>query len=158
MTTEQLNEAEAASDEVGGASDDATRRLYLLVGRLSRSLRRRGDMHGLGHGSVSALATLVNADAMRLGDLAAREGVAAPTLSRMIAALVEKGYVAREPDPADGRASLVAPTELGRDVIEQMRSSRMRELRRRLNRLDPQQREIILGALGPLEELIVDEP
>ncbi|WP_020500067.1 MarR family winged helix-turn-helix transcriptional regulator [Sciscionella marina] len=151
MATEQLPIEQAE------ASDEVTTRLYLVVGRLSRSLRRCGDIYGLGHGAVSALATLVSSDAMRLGDLANRERVAAPTLSRMIAALVTKGYVAREPDPADGRASLVAPTELGRDVIQERRSTRMQELRRRLNRLTPEERETILGALEPLEALIADD-
>ncbi|WP_020502184.1 MarR family winged helix-turn-helix transcriptional regulator [Sciscionella marina] len=154
MTTGQLSSSSASEDPT---SDDATKRLYLVVARLSRSLRRRGDMHGLGHGAVSALATLVVSDAMRLGDLAAKEGVAAPTLSRMIAALVDKGYVAREPDPADGRASLVAPTELGRAMIMEMRSSRMQELHRRLGRLDQAQRQTLFEALNSLETLISDD-
>lgn len=136
--------------------DEATARLYLTIGRLSRSLRRT-NARGLGHGSVSALATLVNCGPMRLGDLAAKEGVAAPTLSRMMASLVEAGYARREPDPADGRASLVTATEVGERVVSGLRSERMQQLQERLQRLPDEQRELLLAALPALEELI-EEP
>jgi len=79
---------------------DVSGRLYLAVGRLSRSLRQAG-VPGPGHGAISALATLVHAGQLRLGDLAAKEGVAAATMSRIIASLVEAGYVSRESDPVD---------------------------------------------------------
>lgn len=137
--------------------DEPATRLYLAVGRLARSLRRTGGSPGLGPGSVSALATLVSCDAMRLGDLAAKEGIAPPTLSRMIAALVDAGYVAREADPADRRASLVTATEQGRAVILEMRSTRMREMQARVDRLAPEHRAALAGALDALEALIDDE-
>jgi len=97
-----------ATAETGAIEHEDTARLYLAVGRLTRSLRRIGSGGSeLGHGAVSALFTLVNQGSMRLGDLATKEGVAPPTLSRIVAALVEGGFVRREPDPNDGRASLV---------------------------------------------------
>lgn len=152
MSTENPTDT-AVSANLG---EPATR-LYLAVGRLARSLRRTGGSPGLGPGSVSALATLVASDAMRLGDLAGKEGIAPPTLSRMIAALVDSGYVAREPDPADRRASLVTATEKGRAVILEMRSSRMREMQARVGRLAPEHRAALAGALDALEALIEDE-
>ena len=136
--------------------DEATARLYLTIGRLSRSLRRT-NARGLGHGSVSALATLVSSGPMRLGDLAAREGVAAPTLSRMMASLVDAGYARREPDPADGRASLVTPTEAGERVVSGLRSERLQDLQERLRRLSDERREVLFAALPALEEL-TEEP
>lgn len=137
-----------------------TARLYLAVGRLSRSLRRvDSSSPELGHGAVSALATLVNHGAMRLGDLAAKEAVAPPTLSRIVSTLVDGGYVRREPDPNDGRAFLVTPTEEGARVVSGLHSSRLRELRRRIERLAPDQRAVLTAALPALEALVVeDEP
>lgn len=155
MTTNTELELPVGDTDIADGTDSTTR-LYLAVSRLSRSLRRSTGSPGLGHGSVSALATLVSSDAMRLGDLAAREGVAPPTLSRMIAALVDAGYVARQPDPADGRASLVTATDLGKEVIVEMRSTRMQELGRRLDRLTPHQRTALLDALDALELLVED--
>ncbi|HEX5403497.1 MAG TPA: MarR family transcriptional regulator [Pseudonocardiaceae bacterium] len=144
--------------DVVGHEDTA--RLYLAVGRLSRLLRRIGASSAeLGHGAVSALFTLVSHKSMRLGDLAAKEGVAPPTLSRIVASLVGGGYVRRTPDPNDGRASLVTPTEEGQRVATGLYSTRLRELQRRLDRLPPEQVKLLLAALPALENLVAeDEP
>lgn len=135
---------------------DATARLYLVIGRLSRLLRRTGSP-GLGPGAVSALATLAQSGPMRLGDLAAKEGVAPPTLSRIVAALVESGFVRREPDPLDGRAWLVSPTEEGERVVSGMRSTRVRELQARLERLPEEERLALIAALPALEVLVAED-
>jgi len=135
---------------------DVTGRLYLAVGRLSRSLRQAGAP-GPGHGSISALATLVHFGELRLGDLAAKEGVAAATMSRIVATLVEAGYVTREPDPADRRAWLARATEEGERLVSGVRSTRVQELNRRLDRLTPEARDALIAALPSLEALISDE-
>lgn len=135
---------------------DTSGRLYLAVGRLSRSLRQAG-VPGPGHGAISALATLVISGQLRLGDLAAKEGVAAATMSRIIASLVEAGYVSRESDPVDRRAWLAKATEEGERLVSGVRSTRVQELNRRLDRLTPEHREALTAALPALEALIADE-
>lgn len=135
---------------------DVPARLYLAVGRLSRALRRSGTT-GLGHGSISALSTLVYFGQMRLGDLAAREGVAAPTMSRIVAALVETDYVTREPDPVDRRAWLVTATAEGERMVSGLRSTRVQELGRRIDRLTDEQRAVLAQALPVLEDLLSDD-
>ncbi|MEO6087225.1 MAG: MarR family transcriptional regulator [Umezawaea sp.] len=140
------------ADEV----EDATARLFLTIGRLSRLLRRTGSP-GLGPGAVSALATLARCGPMRLGDLAQKEGVAPPTLSRIVAALVEAGYVRREPDPQDGRAWLATPTPEGEEMVSGVRSARMAELRRRMEMLSPEHQSALIGALAALEEIVAEE-
>ncbi|WP_410669825.1 MarR family winged helix-turn-helix transcriptional regulator [Amycolatopsis sp. cmx-4-68] len=135
---------------------DVSGRLYLAVGRLSRSLRQAG-VPGPGHGAISALATLVNTGQLRLGDLAAKEGVAAATMSRIIASLVEAGYVSRESDPVDRRAWLAKATEEGERLVSGVRSTRVQELNRRLDRLTPEHREALTAALPALEALIADD-
>ena len=135
---------------------DVSGRLFLAVGRLSRSLRQAG-VPGPGHGAISALATLVNFGQLRLGDLAAKEGVAAATMSRIIASLVESGYVSRESDPVDRRAWLAKATEEGERLISGVRSTRVQELNRRLDRLSPEHREALTAALPAMEALISDE-
>ncbi|MFI5584346.1 MarR family winged helix-turn-helix transcriptional regulator [Amycolatopsis sp. NPDC051758] len=135
---------------------DVSGRLYLAVGRLSRSLRQAG-VPGPGHGAISALATLAISGQMRLGDLAAKEGVAAATMSRIIASLVEAGYVSRESDPVDRRAWLAKATEEGERLVSGVRSTRVQELNRRLDRLSPEHREALTAAIPALEALIADE-
>jgi DNA-binding MarR family transcriptional regulator len=132
-------------------------RLFLAIGRLSRSLRRSSTM-GLGHGSISALATVVHGGPMRIGDLAAREGVSAPTMTRIVAVLVGEGYVVREPGPDDGRVWLVRATGQGERVITEVRSARSQALLDRIARLPADQRGALLAALPALESLAEDTP
>jgi DNA-binding MarR family transcriptional regulator len=129
--------------------------LFLAVGRLSRSLRQAG-VPGPGHGAISALATLVTYGQMRLGDLAAKEGVAAATMSRIVASLVELGYVSRESDPIDRRAWLATATEEGVRLISGVRSTRVQELSRRVDRLSADDREALANALPALEALLAE--
>lgn len=138
------------------AAEDVPARLYLAIGRLSRSLRRSGTP-GLGHGSISALSTLVGCGEMRLGDLANKEGVAAPTMSRIVAALVEAKYVQREPDPVDRRAWLVKATPDGERMVSGLRSTRVQELRRRIERLSEDKQALLITAIPVLEELLIEE-
>lgn len=66
----------------------------------------------------------------RATNLAARLGVSPPVLSRHIAELEELGLVVRRPDPADGRAQLVALSEEGAQQVrdfEEYRSARLRD-------------------------------
>jgi DNA-binding MarR family transcriptional regulator len=147
-----LREEEPSSAEL----DAAAARLYLAVGRLARALRRWGD-DDLGPGTFSALATLARSGPMRLGDLAAREGVAPPTLTRIVAALEESGLVVRAPDPADRRAARVAATPRGADLAAGVRSTRSTALRDRLTALTPSDRQTLLAALPVLEALVGEE-
>lgn len=138
------------------AAEDVPARLYLAIGRLSRSLRRSGSP-GLGHGSISALSTLIGCGEMRLGDLANKEGVAAPTMSRIVAALVDARYVQRDPDPVDRRAWLVKATPEGERMVSGLRSTRVQELRRRIDRLDEAGQTALIAAIPVLEHLLTEE-
>lgn len=138
--------------------EEATR-LYLAIARLSRWMRRQGASQrgDLGHGGMSALATLTHAGPMRLGDLANREQVAPPTLSRVVATLESAGYAVRTPDPADRRASIVAATEEGQQIARGLRSLRTEALRSRVERLTPEQHDALVAALPALEALVGDD-
>lgn len=65
------------------------------------------------------------AEPVRSRDLARAEGLDPSTMSRRLGSLVERGLIAREPDPADGRAFLVTPTEAGRAAVERERARRV---------------------------------
>ncbi|HEY8983585.1 MAG TPA: MarR family transcriptional regulator [Streptomyces sp.] len=60
----------------------------------------------------------------RATELAAYIGVGKATMSRQLRALEELGLIAREPDPADGRAWLVDLTEEGRRRVSRVREAR----------------------------------
>jgi DNA-binding MarR family transcriptional regulator len=145
-----------SSGPEGPAPDDAAARLYVAVGRLVRMLRRTGTAD-VSPGALSALSTLARSGPSRLGDLAAREGVAAPTMTRIVAVLEDAGLVNREPDPADGRAVVVEATEAGTALVQGESFARSSALRRRVTALSETDRAALLAALPVLEGLARDD-
>jgi DNA-binding MarR family transcriptional regulator len=134
-------------------SDPTTARLYLAVGRLNRALRRDAREALIGHGGLSALASLIQDGPQRAGELAQIEGVTAPAMTRIVSSLEQLGYVARRPDPRDGRATVVAATAEGEALVLHGRSARLQALQGRLDRLDSHERDLLVSALDALEHL-----
>ncbi|HEY7225948.1 MAG TPA: MarR family transcriptional regulator [Micromonosporaceae bacterium] len=131
---------------------ELTARLQRVLGRLSRVLRREAPS-ALGPGALAVLSTLAAEGPLRPTDLAGREGVRPPTMTRMLTALEEGGYVARTLDPVDRRASLIALTPVGAQTLLGTRSERAGQLARHLAQLSPAQRRALAQALPALEYL-----
>lgn len=68
------------------------------------------------HGAIMAY---IAADGTRASELSERSGQHKQVVGTLIDELERLGYVIRQPDPADRRAKLVVPTELGRDQMVQ---------------------------------------
>ena len=134
-----------APDEVG--------RLYVTLGRINRAIRRESSEAPVGHGALSALATLTQQGPLRLGTLAVQEGVSPPSMTRIVTSLEGLGHVRRTPDPEDGRAALVEATASGRALVLAGRESRLNALRLRVERLPDEQRALLSGVLPVLESL-----
>jgi DNA-binding MarR family transcriptional regulator len=115
-------------------------------------LRRTGTAD-VSPGAFSALAALNAAGPSRPGDLAAREGVSPPTMTRIIASLEAAGLVGRADDPQDRRAVLVAATHAGSALIQGESYARSSALRRRVAALAPADRAALVAALPVLEAL-----
>jgi DNA-binding MarR family transcriptional regulator len=136
---------------VSGTGDLAAR-LFVSIGRLTRSVRRQ-ETATISHGEISALITLVRSGPLRLSELAAKEGVTAPSMSRIVTDLTEKGYVRRERVAHDRRASLVIITDAGASVAGEAWLTVAEELRRRVSLLGEAEREAMRNALPALEAL-----
>src|SRR5215813_6068335 len=95
-------------------------RLRVAVLRLSRRLRKH-DLAGLTPSQLSTLASVGKAGPVRLGDLASAERIAPSTLTRLVNALEDRGYLLRKPAPEDARAYLVTLTDSGNDVLARIR-------------------------------------
>ena len=78
------------------------------------------------------LARLDEAGRLRATELAAFIGVGKATMSRQLRALEHLGLIAREPDPADGRAWLVHLTDEGRARFRAVRNARRAEYVRQM--------------------------
>jgi DNA-binding MarR family transcriptional regulator len=138
--------------EASARCEEASGRLFVSMARLTRRLRQT-DTAPYGPSLISALGTIVSDGPMRLGDLAATEGVRAPTMTRIVDSMVTEGIAERVPDPADGRACLVRATPAGTEIITGTRTTRSRQLVARMARLDPDQLDALYAALPALEAL-----
>src|ERR1700744_2092252 len=127
-------------------------RLRVALARLSRRMRRH-DAAGLTPTQLAALATVERAGPLRLGDLAAAEGIAPSTLTRIVSVLEDSGYVRRDADPKDARASTLAITPSGHAMLDQRHASGPAQLPEWLLRLTPGQRAALADALPALEAL-----
>ncbi|GAA1832354.1 MarR family transcriptional regulator [Pseudonocardia ailaonensis] len=136
-------------------TDEATR-LRLAVGRLNRRIRIDGR-ESVPPLQLSALVTISQFGPLRLSELAKREAVTAPTMSRVLGALDEAGYVNRTPDPQDARGVLITLSDLGRSKLDEIAQHRTALVARRLERLDTEQRAAIRAALPAIESLLEDE-
>jgi DNA-binding MarR family transcriptional regulator len=135
---------------------DATR-LRVAIARLSRRLRRH-ELAGLTPTQLSALATVEASGPMRLGDVAAAEGIAPSTLTRIVTALEDRGYVERCAVPGDARASTLTITARGHQVLERIRHESTAMLAQSLATLRPEQIASLADALPALEQLAEVDP
>ena len=151
MSTESV--VATTPDEVHGDAPavDVTR-LRVALARLSRRLRKH-ELAGLTPTQLAALATVERSGPMRLGDLAAAEGIAPSTLTRLVTALEDSGYVRRFADPSDARASTLAITPGGHETLERLRTESTMVLAASLRLLTPAQRAALAEALPVLEQL-----
>ena len=79
------------------------------------------------------------------------EGGQAPhELVEVIDTLEAGGWVARTPDPSDGRATLLSLTPSGRDLLARVAQARDRGAEGVLGGLSPQERATLTEALTPL--------
>lgn len=145
-----------AVGDAGRALTDLAARLRLAVGRLNRRIRI-DDHESVPPLQLSALVTVEEHGPLRLSELARREAVTAPTMSRVLSALDEQGLVHRAPDPHDARGVLVTLSPQGALRLTDMRTHRTALIARRLARLDGGQRGALAAALPALEALLIDD-
>src|SRR5258708_602401 len=86
----------------------AIERFHHLAIRLLRGLRRVDEAHGFSGPRASALSVLVFRGPQSLGELAAAEGVKAPTMSRLVKAMQSEGLVETEVTSDDQRRMRIA--------------------------------------------------
>jgi DNA-binding MarR family transcriptional regulator len=139
-----------------GEQTELAARLRLVVGRLHRRIRIDGR-ESIPPLQLSALVTVEEHGPLRLSELARREAVTAPTMSRVLAALDEQGLVIRTPDPNDARGVRIVLSDEGAARLAEVRSHRTALVARRLARLDDEERQRIAAALPALEALLVDD-
>jgi DNA-binding MarR family transcriptional regulator len=128
-------------------------RLRLAVVRLNRRLRAQRTTSSVTLTQYSALSSLKKCGPMTPGELAAKEVVQPPSMTRVIAALEDLGYVSRRPHPTDGRQSIVELTEDGLAYVLADISAREAWLDKRLAELTDAERAKLAEAAEIIDRM-----
>jgi DNA-binding MarR family transcriptional regulator len=132
--------------------------LRLSVMRLRRRLA--SEVHPdneLSMNAMGVLGALFRYGELSVGELAARERVKAPSMTRTINCLTEGGHVVRRPHETDRRQVLVALSDKGRATLLADRRRRDEWLARRLRGLTPDERDVLRRAAPILERLAQED-
>ena len=111
---------------------------------------------GLTPARLSALSVIVFGGPQSLGALAAAEGVAGPTMTRIVDGLVAAGLAERCPDPIDGRAVAIEATAAGDSLMRAAAGRRIDTIAVAITALPAADRRRIANAAGLLDRLAAD--
>ena len=120
---------------------------------LLRSLAAVDRQAGLTPARLSALSVIVFAGPRQLGELAAAERVAGPTMTRIVDGLVGGGLAERRPDPGDGRAAVIAATPAGDDLMRAAAARRISAIANAIAELPVAERRRLTASAGLLNRL-----
>ncbi|MCU1426342.1 MAG: transcriptional regulator, MarR family [Actinomycetia bacterium] len=123
------------------------------VFRLARLLHQQDDS-GIAPALIAALATIEREGPITLGDLAEREQLSPPSITKAVDALEARGFVERVRDEHDRRVCRVRVNARGRRRLEASRTRRTAWLTTQLNGLDADELTRLAGAVEVLERLV----
>jgi DNA-binding MarR family transcriptional regulator len=129
-------------------------RLHSAALHLLRRLREQDDALGISPARLSALSVVVFAGPIGIGALATVEGVAAPTMSRLVDGLERDGLVVRGPDPDDARGVLVRATSKGTRTLTKGRRTRVETLASSLSRLSRDELAAVARGAELIERIV----
>lgn len=139
---------QARQDELNQAVE-----LRVVVTRLYRMLRAKSKV-GITASQVSALVRIEEEGPLRLSTLAEREGIAAPTMSKVVDLLCQEGLIERIPDPRDGRANLIKLDEQGTALLNDVRERLTTLLLKALNELSDDEYAVMQASLPVFQRIV----
>jgi DNA-binding MarR family transcriptional regulator len=128
-------------------------RLRLSVTRLARKLRQEAEP-GLTPSLLSALSAIDRKGRVTVGELCALEQVQPPTMTRLVATLVEAGLVRREPDAGDRRVAWLTVSPVGAKLLGRTRRRKEAFLVKRMRNLSLEELELLERVTPLLERLV----
>lgn len=131
----------------------AVNSLRSAVMRLSRRLRHQRVDESLSPTEMSVLGTLARCGSATPGELARKEYVQPPSMTRIVAMLEAKGLVRRDPHPDDRRQVVVRQTEQAEAMLIESRRKRNAWLAQLTERLTDEERAVLREAAPVLEKL-----
>ncbi len=144
--------ATTAADPISVAN-----RLRPTLLQLNRELRREVHSLGVTGGQVSLLVQIQRTPGIGVRELAQRERMSAPGMSKYIARLEGAGLLRRE-ELEDRRRVGIRLTEEGERVLRSVKKRRTAWLAARLRELDDDELEAVDAAIEPLSRLLEVQP
>lgn len=126
--------------------------LRFSIARLARRLRQQ-DRTGMGPTLTATLATVNREGSPTHGEIAAHEGLSAPTITAVVDKLVALGLVTRATDERDRRVVRVQITEAGVDQLDAVRARRTEWIDAQLRSLSARDRARLAAAAPVLAKL-----
>jgi DNA-binding MarR family transcriptional regulator len=133
------------------AVTDLASEIRLACMRISRRVRFEST-HEVPPHQFSVLARLAEAPRTP-GELAEIERVSAPSMTRTVGALVERGLVARTADPSDGRQVILSLTPEARRLLKEIRRRRDQWMTVRVKGLSAEDQEVLQKAAAILSRV-----
>lgn len=121
--------------------------------RLTRRLRQQTPSDGLTLTQLSALNVIWREGPLTAGDLAAKEQVRPPSITRVLTGLESLDLVQRLENPRDGRQVLVQITPQGSQRMSEYVRARERWLEQELAALPQEDRDLLSKATVLLDQL-----
>jgi len=148
---------ETSPNTSAAAASRLAAQLRTTVGSLKRKLRQQGGRHDLTSSQIAVVLRLEKDGPATVSSLARAEGMRPQSMSAVIAALEEMGFVAGAADPNDGRKTLMSLTKACRKSIEDGRAARQDWLAQAIQRkLSPQEQKKVCSVLQLLARLAED--
>lgn len=128
-------------------------RLRIAAGRIARDGSSQTRVDGMTPSRIAALSVLQSDGPLRMGELADRMGVSAPTASRLAECLAARGMIERVPDPDDHRATRLRLSASGEDGLTAVRERGTGLLADRIAALSGEELQVLADAMDVLEKL-----
>jgi DNA-binding MarR family transcriptional regulator len=118
----------------------SSQQMYALIAELDVSITQMKTLHVLADGGSE----------LSVKELSDRLGLSLPGASRIVDALMRRGWLERREDPDDRRMKRVRITDDGRKVLDRIEAARLAGLEDYAASLTPEQRTRLSSALSDL--------
>jgi DNA-binding MarR family transcriptional regulator len=132
---------------------ETARQLNAGAIQVVRALRRGDRAAGLPSARLSALSELVFGGPCSIGQLAAAEGVAGPTMTRIVDGLEASGLARRRPKSGPGRPVEVSATAKGDRLMRRAAGRRLAAIEAAMGQLSAADQRRLAAAAPALDRL-----
>jgi len=133
---------------------DISEPLHRSAIHLLRQLSAVDKQSGLSSARLSALSVIAFAGPLSLGELAGAEQVSAPTMTKLVQALVDSKLISVTPSKKDSRQKIIRATNKGTNLMLKARDARLTLLDNKLKTLNQIQLSELAKSVKYIETIL----